>query len=97
VFVVGAGRTQYDCHHDTKVKPEAATALSELLVMGGKTSETCWAVNERQDNKLEKCCIWLVIYLNWTKTELDSKGRDGSFCTNSFLIPTNANSSLQQL
>jgi hypothetical protein len=34
--------------------------------MGGKTPETCWAVNKRQDNKLENCCIWLVIYLNCT-------------------------------
>jgi len=31
---------------------------------GGKTPETCWAVNKRQDNKLKNCCIWLVIYLN---------------------------------
>jgi hypothetical protein len=29
------------CHHDTKVKPEAATAVIELLMMGGKTLETC--------------------------------------------------------
>ena len=57
-------RTQHDCHHDTKVKPEAATAVFELLMMGGKTPETCWAVNKRQDNKLENCCIRLVIYLN---------------------------------
>jgi hypothetical protein len=34
-------RTQYDCHHDTKVKPEAAAAVIELLMMGGKTPETC--------------------------------------------------------
>ena len=34
-------RTQHDCYHDTKVKPEAATAVIELLVMGGKTPETC--------------------------------------------------------
>jgi hypothetical protein len=34
-------RTQHDCHRDTKVKPEAATALIELLMMGGKTPETC--------------------------------------------------------
>jgi hypothetical protein len=42
VFVVGpAGpRTQHDCHHDTKVRPEAATAVIELLMMGGKTPET---------------------------------------------------------
>ena len=34
-------RTQHDYHHDTKVKPEAATAVVELLMMGGKTPETC--------------------------------------------------------
>jgi hypothetical protein len=34
-------RTQHDCHHDTKVKPEATTAVIELLMMGGKTPETC--------------------------------------------------------
>jgi hypothetical protein len=33
-------RTQHNCHHDTKVKPEAATAVIELLMMGGKTPET---------------------------------------------------------
>jgi hypothetical protein len=35
-------RTQHDYHHDTKLKPEAATAVIELLMMGGKTPETCW-------------------------------------------------------
>jgi hypothetical protein len=59
-------RTQHDYHHDTKVKPQAATAVIELLMMDGKTPETCWAVNIRQDNKLENFCIWLVIYLNCT-------------------------------
>jgi len=34
-------RTQHDCHHDTQVKPEAASAVIELLMMGGKTPETC--------------------------------------------------------
>jgi hypothetical protein len=61
-------RTQHDYHHDTKVKPEAATAVIEVLMMGGKTSETFWTVNKRQDNKLINCCIWLVIYLNCTMT-----------------------------
>jgi hypothetical protein len=28
-------------HHDTKVKPEAATAVTELLMMGEKSPETC--------------------------------------------------------
>jgi hypothetical protein len=60
----GQPRTQHNCHHDTKVKPEAATAVIELLMMDEKTPETCWAVNKRKDNKLENWCIWLVIYLN---------------------------------
>jgi hypothetical protein len=57
-------RTQRGYHHNRKVKPEAATAVNELLMMGGRTTETCWAVNKRRDNKLENCCVWLVIYLN---------------------------------
>jgi hypothetical protein len=65
VFVVGPAG-QRDCHHDTKVKPEAATAAIELLMMGGKTPETCWAVAKRQVGKLENCCIRLVICLNCT-------------------------------
>jgi hypothetical protein len=61
---LGRPRTQHGCRHDTKVKLEAATAVIELLMMGGRTPETRWAVNKRQDNKLENCCIWLVTYLN---------------------------------
>ena len=49
-----------------KVKPESATVVIELLTMGGKTPETCWAVNKRQDNKLKNCCFRLVMYLNCT-------------------------------
>jgi hypothetical protein len=45
VFVVGPRparpRTQHDYHHDTKVKPEAATEVIELMMMGEKTPETC--------------------------------------------------------
>jgi hypothetical protein len=47
VFVVGTAgrparpRTLHDCHHDTKVKPEAATTVIVLLMMGGNTPETC--------------------------------------------------------
>jgi hypothetical protein len=59
-------RTLHGYHHYTKVKPEAAAAVVELLMMGGRTPETCWAVNKRQDNKLKNCCIWLEIYLNCT-------------------------------
>ena len=42
----------------------AATAVIELLMRGGKTPETCCAVNKRKDNKRKNCCIKLVIYLN---------------------------------
>jgi hypothetical protein len=31
----------------------AAMVAIELLMMGGKTRETCSAVNKRQDNKLK--------------------------------------------
>jgi hypothetical protein len=41
VTVVLSPRTQHGCHHDTKVKPEAATLVIELLMMGGKTPKTC--------------------------------------------------------
>jgi hypothetical protein len=68
VFVVGpAGRparprTQHDCHHDTKIKTEAATAVIELLMMGRKTSETFWAVNKRHkiNWKIAASCWWFI-------------------------------------
>jgi hypothetical protein len=41
VIVVLCSCTQYGCHHDTKVKPEATTAVVKLLMMGGRTPETC--------------------------------------------------------
>jgi hypothetical protein len=41
-------------HHAPKVKPEAATAVVELQMMGVRTPEAWWDVNKRQDNKLEK-------------------------------------------
>jgi hypothetical protein len=50
VFMVEPARprTQHGYHHDTKIKPEAATAVIELLIMSGKTPETCCTVNKRQ-------------------------------------------------
>jgi hypothetical protein len=46
------------------VGPDGRPDHEHSTMMGGKTPETCSAVNKRQDNKLENCCIWLVIYLN---------------------------------
>jgi hypothetical protein len=41
VAASGFTRTQHDCHHDTNVKPQPAIAVIKLLMMGGKTPETC--------------------------------------------------------
>jgi hypothetical protein len=38
---VGFLSIRHDYYHDTKVKPEAATKVIELLMMGGKTPESC--------------------------------------------------------
>jgi hypothetical protein len=41
VFVVvpARPRTQHGCYHDVKVNPEAATAVIELLMMGGRKTK----------------------------------------------------------
>jgi hypothetical protein len=41
-------------------KPEAATAVVELLIMNMRMPETCWAVFKRQAINLSSCCIWLI-------------------------------------
>ena len=54
-------RDQQHCyHHAPTVKPEAATAVVELLVMGVRKSETCWDVHKRHVINLRIFCIWLV-------------------------------------
>ena len=59
-----AGRPDHDqqhCYlHAPKVKPEAATVVVQLLMMGVRTPETCWAVHKRQLINLRSCCILLV-------------------------------------
>jgi hypothetical protein len=66
-------RTQHDYHHDTKVKPDAATAVIGLLMMGGKTPETGWAVNRRQDDKLKNWCTgWWFIWRVYQIVTVDS-------------------------
>ena len=48
---------QHCYHHAPTVKPEAATAVVELLMMGVRTPETCWAVNKRLVINWRNCCI----------------------------------------
>jgi hypothetical protein len=44
-------------HHAPTVKPEAAPAAVELLMMGVRTPETCSAVHKRQAINLRNFCI----------------------------------------
>jgi len=58
LFVVGPDNEQKHCyHHAPKVKPEAATAVVELLMMGVRTPKTFWAVNKRQVINWRNCWI----------------------------------------
>jgi hypothetical protein len=41
-------------------KPEMATEVDKLLMMGMRMPETCWAVLKRQAIKLRDWCLWLV-------------------------------------
>jgi len=61
--VTGPTTTSSHCyHHASTVKPEAATAVIELLKMGVRAPETCWALHtsNRQVINLRNCCVWLV-------------------------------------
>jgi hypothetical protein len=66
---VGRGRAgqpdhdqQHCYHHAPTVKPQAATAVVELLMVDVRTPETWWAVHtsKRQVINSRNCCIWLV-------------------------------------
>ena len=58
LVVVGPNHNQQYCyHHAPTVKPEAATAVVELLMMGVRTPETHWAVHKRQVINLRNCRI----------------------------------------
>jgi hypothetical protein len=49
---------QHHCyHHAPTVKPEAATAVVDLLMMGVRTPETFSAIHKRQVINLRSCCI----------------------------------------
>jgi hypothetical protein len=50
---------QHCYHHAPTVKPEAATAVVELLMMGVRMPETCRAVYNMSSKKLEKL-LYLV-------------------------------------
>jgi hypothetical protein len=61
VVVAVPDHDQQHCYyHAPKVKPEAATAFVEFLMIGASTPKTCWAVHKRQVINLRNCCIWLV-------------------------------------
>jgi hypothetical protein len=52
---------QQRCYrHAPTLKPEAANAVDELLMMGMEEPETCWATNKRQVINLWNCGILLI-------------------------------------
>jgi hypothetical protein len=60
-----AGQTDHDqqhCYHHAAptAKPEAATAAVELLMMGVRMPETCWAVH-----KCQVINLWVVVASGW--------------------------------
>jgi len=78
--VRSAGRPDHDqrhCyHHAPTVKPEAATAVVELLMMGVRTPKTCPAVRKRQVINLRNCCISLVDLFEMTHEPLLHKPKN---------------------
>jgi hypothetical protein len=56
-------------------KPEAATAVYKLLIMGLRMPETCWAVFKRQAIILRDWCIWLVDLLECGVCVVRTKGK----------------------
>ena len=68
-------------------KPEAATAVYKLLMMGKKMPETCWAVFERRTINMRDWCICLVDLFEWNFITLMSKTKQYyiifvSYCCN---------------
>ena len=53
------------------LKPEAAITVFELLMMGGVSPETCWAIKKHWNNKcyykVASCwfCLWDLYYNAW--------------------------------
>ena len=64
----GPGRPDHDqqhCYHQApKVKLEAATAVVELLMLGVRTPETCWAVN-KQTEEIVASSWWFIWTFAW--------------------------------
>jgi hypothetical protein len=64
LVVVGPDRTDHDQQQllppGPNGKPEAATAVYKLLMMGMRMPETCWTIFKRQAINLRNCCIWLI-------------------------------------
>jgi len=56
-------------------KPEAATAVYKLLMMGKRKPETCWALFERRAINLRDWSIWLVDLKILTHLSLHDKDR----------------------
>ena len=65
--VVPAGRTMITARLSPRYEGKTRGCYCSYWAPddGRENAKTYWAVNKRQDNKLENFCIWLVIYLNF--------------------------------
>jgi hypothetical protein len=56
----------------TYVKPEAAFTFFELLIMGGVSPETCWAIKKHWNNKfyytVTSCWVFLIRHTHFLLT-----------------------------
>ena len=67
----------HDYHHDTKVKPEAATAVIEFLMMGGITPQTCLGRFPAHHQELNDCSgsFWFYFRIEVTVVLCSWSGR----------------------
>jgi len=74
-------------------RTETATAVVELLMMGMRTSKTCWTVFKRQVINLRSCCILFVdsvgsmMMHGLAKPKLKQKAYNATWCKISDAYP----------
>jgi len=73
-------------------KPETATAVDKVLMMGMRMPETCWAVFKRQAINLRDWCIWLVDLFECMMLHGHTNPKFNLPCSTSFQQETRPNS-----
>jgi hypothetical protein len=66
-------RTQHGYHHDTKVKPEAATAVVEILMIGGVIYLNCTMMHGLTNLKKVYTTCGIVSIWRWKQTQFSKR------------------------